>query len=1096
MMWLVELSIRRQVFAVMIIAGLVGLGWVSMDRVGVALFPNIELPYVSVTTVLEGASPETIETEITDVIEENINSIDGIKSLQSFSSEGVSRIQVEFEVQEDVNIKVQDVRDKVQISRGDLPSDAKPSIVDKVDPAAAPIISVLISADLPIGQITDFADNVVKEALQRISGVGSVSLVGGRDREIRIWLDNNRLRSFGITAEDVHRAIQRENIEVPGGVLDIAGGAKEFGIKTISDANSAKEFEELAIAYHENGVLLRVKDVATVEDGLEDARSSAFLNGTRGVSLEIRKQSGRNTVSVSNAVKAEVERMRSLAPKGVKLIVTQDSSKFVESSIHDVNFDIQIAILLVTLITFIFLLNFRATLIVIIAIPTSLISTFFAFYLMEFTINLTTLLALTVAIGLLVDDAIVVIESIFKELEHGKPPLQAALDGTKKVGLAVLAGTVATLAVFVPIAFMGGVVGSFFLQYGLAVVFSVSVSLLVALTLTPMLASRYLTNANIDPRLRFISNFLDRVDLYYAETVKQAIRHRYWVILLGLLSLVVGAWFAAKVPTGFVSRTDRSEFLGSVELPLGTGIKSAEQAAANISGAFLDIKYVEDVFISIGTGVQSSVNKLDMYVALTPKGERYGRPGADQFEIMDEVREALAEVAPDTLKTSISEVPWVGGTSSNIDLDLILRGTDLNLIGRYANTIVEEMKRNELFSDPATTFVDGRPEAQIRVDRRRSADLGVSARSVATTARIALGGLDTASFEDGGKRFDVRLRLLEGQRQSLQHLSNVQVKASNGKLVDLGAVSALSYESGPSQIDRYDRARKISVQASAATGVALGDATDALLQIVKLNPPPDGVSYVLKGMASSMQETVSSIVIALAIALITLYMVLASQFNSFSQPLLIMLTAPLSFSGAFAGLYFFGLELSLFAQIGLIGLMGIVMKNGILLVDRANQLIEGGMTGQEAITKACPERLRPVLMTALAAVFGMIPVAISTSDAAEWRNELGALIIGGLSTSTLLTLIVVPAAFMLPRDVARIATSAHRKLSVQANDAFEIFAYFIRDPMASWFRQYKRKSLYNLRDFRTLIALSFDRKWPRSKEAKDHQSENDSGEPN
>ena len=591
-----------------------------------------------------------------------------------------------------------------------------------------------------------------------------------------------------------------------------------------------------------------------------------------------------------------------------------------------------------------------------------------------------------------------------------------------------------------------------------------------------MLASRYLTTANIDPRFRFVAKFLERMDRYYAKMVKSSIRHRYWVLLLGLVSLVVGAWFAANVPTGFISRTDRSEFLGTVDLPLGTGIKSAEQTAAEISDAFLEIEYVEDVFISIGAGAQSTVSNLDIYVALTPKAERYGRPNSDQFEIMDEVRKSLAEVAPDTLKTSISEVPWVGGTSSSIDLDLILRGTDLDLIGRYADRLVAEMKGNELFSDPATTFVDGRPEAQISVNRQRSADLGVSARTVATTARIALGGLDTASFEDGGKRYDVRLRLLENQRQSLQDLSSVQVKASNGKLVDLGAVSELSFESGPSQIDRFDRARKISVQASAATGIALGEATDALLQIVEDNPPPEGISYIVKGMASSMQDTVSSIKIALAVALITLYMVLASQFNSFSQPLLIMLTAPLSFSGAFAGLYFFGLELSLFAQIGLIGLMGIVMKNGILLVDRANQLIEEGMTGQEAITKACPERLRPVLMTALAAVFGMIPVAIATSDAAEWRNELGALIIGGLSTSTLLTLVVVPAAFMLPRDVGRVATSVRCYITVQVKNTLEFFAYMIVDPMVSKFQRISKRTVNKLTDLRIWLSHYFRHK--------------------
>lgn len=1076
MMWLVELSIRRQVFAVMIIAALVGLGMLSMDRIGVALFPNIELPYVSVTTVLEGASPETMESEISDIIEESINTIDGIESLQSFSSEGLSRVLVEFDLQEDVNIKVQDVRDKVQIARANLPADAKPSIVDKVDPDATPIISVLIAADRPIREITAFAEDIAKEELQRIPGVGSVNMVGGREREIRIWLDNDRLRSFGISAEDVHRAIQRENIEIPGGLLEVDQGRHEFGIKTIAEARSTKEFSELPIAYHDNGVLLRVKDVAAVEDALEDARSAAFLNSKRGVSLDVRKQSGRNSVEVANAVKETVTRLRSLAPKGMNIIVTRDTSKFVKSSVRDVSTDIQIAILLVTLVTFLFLLNYRATLIVIIAIPTSLVATFFGFYVMGFTINLTTLLALTVAIGLLVDDAIVVIESIFKELEAGKPPMQAALDGTNKVGLAVLAGTAATLAVFVPIAFMGGVVGRLFLQYGLAVVFSVSVSLLVALTLTPMLASRWLKTAEIDSRFRPIDNFWKGVDKAYSRIVVQAIRYRYFVLLIAIASLFVGAWFAANVPKGFISRTDRSEFLGSVELPLGTGMNSAEKVASQISDAFLDIKYVDDVFISIGAGAQGSTNKLDLYVSISPKKDRYGKAGGDQFEIMDKARAALIIAAPDTLKTSISEVPWVGGTNSSIDIDLILRGSDLNLIGRYADEIASKMKTSPLFSDSRTTFVNGRPEAQIIVSRERAADQGVSARAIATTARIALGGLDTASFEDGGKRYDVRLRLQENQRQSLQDLSQVQVTAMNGKLVDLGAVSEFTFASGPAQIDRFDRVRKISVHASAATGIALGEATDALLSIIEQNPPPDGVSYLVDGMADSMQDTVAAIVFALIIALLSLYMVLASQFNSFSQPLIIMLTAPLSFSGAFAGLYFFGLELSLFAQIGLIGLMGIVMKNGILLVDRANQLMDGGMPGREAIAQACPERLRPVLMTALSAIFGMIPVAIASSDAAEWRNELGALIIGGLTTSTLLTLVVVPAAFMLPRDLARIVNVGYGHTKTQAHYLFELFAYLVGDPFVRSWRQFVRRLRWRLREVLGVITYYVTRK--------------------
>lgn len=1094
MMQLVELSVRRQVFAVMIIAALVGLGVLSMDRIGVALFPDIELPYVSVTTILEGASPETVESEVSDILEENINTIDGIESLQSFSSEGISRIQIEFALEEDVNIKAQDVRDKVQLARGQLPIGTEPSVVDKVGPDSSPIVSVLIAADLPISEITDFAENVAKQELQRIPGVGSVKMVGGREREIHIWLDNNRLRSFNLSAEQVHRAIQRENIEVPGGLLEVGDGSYELGIKAIAEANSAEEFSALPIAYLDNGSLLRVSDVANVEDTLEDARSAAFLNGSRGVSLDVRKQSGQNSVEVVNAVKNAAARLRAIAPADMRVIITRDTAKFVESSVRDVTKDIFIAIVLVTLVTFIFLLNYRATVIVIIAIPTSLVSTFFCFYIMDFTINLTTLLALTVAIGLLVDDAIVVIESIFKELESGKPPLRAAIDGTHNVGLAVLAGTAATVAVFVPIAFMGGVVGRLFLQYGLAVVFSVSVSLLVALTLTPMLASRWLDSAEIDSRFRPIERFWEKVDQSYAKIVVKAIRHRYLVLLIAVASLFVGAWFAAHVPKGFVSRTDRSEFLGVVELPLGTGMNAAEQTASQISDAILKVEHVDDVFISIGAGAQGSINVLDLYVSISPKIERVGNPGEGQFEIMDEVREALSRAAPDAIKSSISEVPWVGGTNSTKDIDLILRGSNLDLINSYAESLVTEMSASSVFSDPQTTFESGRPEAQITVNRTRAADRGVSARTIADTARIALGGLDTASFEDAGKRYDVQLRLQRSQRETLDDISQIQVSATNGKLIDLGAVSEIAFASGPAQIDRFDRVRKISVQASAASGVSLGDATDALIKIIAENPPPAGVSYIVEGMADSMQDTVAAIVFALTVALIALYMVLASQFNSFTQPLIIMVTAPLSFSGAFAGLYFFGLELSLFAQIGLIGLMGIVMKNGILLVDRANQLMESGMSGRDAIAQACPERLRPVLMTALAAVFGMIPVALASSDAAEWRNELGALIIGGLSTSTLLTLVVVPAAFMLPRDLSRIAVVGWDYTKNYGHDLFELSAYLVGDPLVQRWHLLVRRATWFFNDMHTLITVVISGSAVANEEPRDQDANTDANE--
>lgn len=1015
MMWLVDISIRRAVFAVMLIASLVGLGLMSMGRLGVDLFPDVEFPYVNVTATLDGASAETMESEVTDILEEYINTIDGIETLQSFSSEGRAQILIEFNLSSNAREKVQDVRDKVQVALAELPPDMDPPIVDKVDPDAAPIISVMIAGDLPIAELTAFADDVAKERLQRLDGVGAVKLVGGRERAVRIWLDNERLRAFGVTADDVRRAIQSEHAELPGGRLETAARTREFGVKTVAEVTRANGFADLPVAYRENGVTIRISDVARVEDGLEDERSAAFLNGRRGISLDIRKQSGQNTVEVAHQVKAATEGLRALAPAGVTIVATRDVSKFIESSIEDVTHDVVIAIGLVVAVTFVFLLNFRATIIVALAIPTSLVATFFGFYLLGFSINVLTLLALTVAIGLLVDDAIVVIEAIMKELEEGKPPLEAALDGTRKVGLAVVAGTAATLAVFVPIAFMDGIVGRFFYQYGLTIVFSVSVSLLVALTLTPMLASRILTSSGVSPVFRPLEAFWDSTDRAYAGLVKLAVRFRIVVIIIAFASVVAGAWYAARVPSGFTSRADRSEFQGSIELPLGTGVVSALDAAQKIDAELRKIEHVEEVFVSIGAGAQAEARVIDLYASLTPKQERQ----TGQFEIMDQARKAIRIASPEAVKISVLEVPWVSGTTSgSSDIDLLLKGSDLNSLAQYGEHLVREMRARPDFSDVRTSFESGRPEAQILFDRTRAGDQGVSARALADTARIALGGLDAGTFEEGGKRYDVRLRLEEDQRESVRDFDRIQVRGADGRLVDIGAVSRVEFASGPSKIDRSDRARKISVLASSATGVSLGEATSTLIEVLEANPPPAGITYSVGGMSERMQETAGAIGFALLLALLALYMVLASQFNSFVQPLLIMVTAPLSFSGAFAGLYYFGMESSLFAQIGLIGLMGIVMKNGILLVDRANQLIAEGMTERDAILQACPERLRPVLMTAFSAIFGMVPVALATSDGAEWRNALGALLIGGLTSSTILTLVVIPAVFMIPSDVA------------------------------------------------------------------------------
>jgi len=1011
-MWIAAVSIRRPVLAAMIIGGLVALGWISLGRIGVDLFPRVEFPFVGITTQLEGASPETVEMQVSDILEGKVNTIAGIESLRSASVEGVSQVFVEFGLAENVDVKAQDVRDKVNTALTDLPTDVKPSVVEKVDTAGDPILSVMVAGDLSRRDITHFADKVVKERLQRLSGVGDVSLVGGLERQIRIWLDAGRLRALGVTSDDVVRAIRAEHAEVPGGRIEVDGQREELSVKTMGEVRKVEDFGNIVVAFRQ-GAPTFVRDVARVEDGAEDERTYAELNGKPGVSLEVRKQSGKNTVEVAHAVKRELALIEKDAPVGLKLIVARDSSRFIEGSARDVSHEMVIGILLVTGITFLFLVSVRATIIVALAMPTSIVATFFAFYVADFTFNMSTLMALSVSIGLLVDDAIVVLESIHRHLEEGHSPMEAALLGTEKVGFAVLAATLSVVAVFAPIAFMSGVVGKFFFEYGLAVVFSVSVSLLVSVTLTPMLCSRFL---RIDPMNhpigKSLNEFHAKLDQSYTRWLNWSMERRGKVLLAAFITVVLGILIAGRIPFAFQSPADRSEFIGRVSLVNGTGIGEAKEIARRLSETLQKLPHAENVFITIGAGTARKVNEISFYVGLSHKSER----DLDQFAIMAEARKAVTAATPEAVATAASEIQMVGGSSgafASYDLDYTLRGAEFEVLTAEAARIMAKMAETGVFADMRTSFEPGRPEVQIEIDRQRAADLGISVRTLASTLRTLVGGVTAGSFEDGGSRYDVRVQLDPAQRTDIQRLGQIQVRAANNQTVDLSNVANFKVASGPAQIDRMNRSRKISIYANMARGKALGEGAAAIDKIVASEALPPGYIGSHEGQIKRMKESGQAVGAAFGLALLTLYMILASQFNSFSQPVVVMLTAPLSFAGAFFLLWATGTSMSLFAQIGMIALMGLVMKNGILLVDLANQLQAEGTSAHEAIIKAAPERMRPVLMTQIATIFGMIPVALTQSDGGEFRAPLGVLVIGGLISSTFLTLFVVPAAYSL-----------------------------------------------------------------------------------
>jgi HAE1 family hydrophobic/amphiphilic exporter-1 len=758
-------------------------------------------------------------------------------------------------------------------------------------------------------------------------------------------------------------------------------------------------------------------DVARVEDGAEDERTFATLNGKPGISLEVRRQSGQNTVEVAKAVKHEIESMRHVVPAGVKMVVARDISLFIEDSVNDVGFDIGLGICLVIAITMAFLLDFRATIIVAVAMPTSLIATFFAFYWAGFTLNNLTLMAFSVSVGLLVDDAIVVLESVHRKLEEGLPPAEAASKGTSEVAVAVMAGTWAVVAVFVPIAFMEGVVGRFFYQYGLAIVFSVLVSLLVSLTLTPALCSKFLSKLHLGPFAQRIEAFHHGLESAYKRALHWSLEHRWVVLGIGFATIVVGIMLARGIPFDFQSKSDRSEFLATIDLPYGTGIADTKDVAARVSKTLQTTSHVKTVFATVGGGAQPRINRINLYVGLTAKRDRSF--AENQFVVMQHVRELLAKTVPEAKHIEATEVPWIGGNSSfNTAITYSLQGRSLDTLREKADAIVARMRADTTtFTDARSSYETGKPEVQIHVDRGRAADLGVAIRPLATTVRALVGGVDAGTYEELGNRYDVRVRLEEAQRNDPTKLDQIQVRSTNGGLVDLASLAEFKIEEGPAQVDRRNRARTITILANNPPGVALGTATDKLQKIVNEIGLPQGYAGTFIGQAERMKESAQAIGFAFLLALVALYMILASQFNSFSQPAIIMLTAPLSFVGAFAALSFTGMTMTMFAQIGMVALMGLVMKNGILLVDYANTARETrNVTAREAMEEAGPRRMRPVLMTQLATVFGMIPVAISASQGAEFRNGMGVLMIGGILSSTLLTLFIVPVAYTLMAD--------------------------------------------------------------------------------
>jgi HAE1 family hydrophobic/amphiphilic exporter-1 len=1019
-MKLADLSIRRPVFAVMLIAGLAVLGLVSIPRLGLDLFPRVEFPIVTVTSVLEGASPETVEREVSQVLEESINTIEGIRTLSSQSSEGLSLLFVEFELEYDVQEKAQQVRDKVAAARADLPRDVRPPVVERVDPDAAPILAVMLAGPDSIRALSELADKRVKPRLERIPGVGSIQLVGARPRQIRVWIDPLRLGGYGLAVDDVLTALEREHVELPAGRLESARG--EWALRTEGKLTRAEQFGRLVVAERE-GRVIRLEDVTRVEDGMAEERTLSRLNGQRGVSLLVRRQSGENTVAVANAVKQELERVRSELPPGHELVVALDSSLFIESAVRDVAVDLAYGAFLAAAIVLLFLQSPRSTLITGIAIPASVVASFVFFYFLGFTLNTMTLMALSLSIGLLIDDAIVVLESVYRHMEGGEAPADAASKGTDEVGLAVAASTLGVCAVFVPIAFMSGLVGRFFREFGLIATCAVLASMLVSLTLTPMLCARFLRvqreHARAARWVRVLEAGFRRLEHAYRRVLAWGLAHRPSVVGLALAAVLGGVLLAGAVPLEFMTPEDRSEFNVWLEHPLGHSLAQTQESVIAVERSLREMPEVKLTFATIGHGVKRRVNEAQVYVQLVHKSER--RKG--QQALMREVRERVAALGLPLSELSVEELPVVSVSGArHAELMYAFRGPDVDRLHYYAATLRERLLEAGGYADVWLSYETGKPEVALQIQRDRAADLGVPALQIGRTLAALYAGYDAATFEEGGERYDVRVQLRPEYRDDLGKLELVRVRAPTGALVPLRNLVTPRIGSGPVQIDREGRSRSIVLYANLA-GKPAGRADAEVMRFVEDLQLKPGYRFAAIGSAQRLRETFGAVGFAFGFALVAIYMILAVQFDSFVQPLTIMLSAPLSFIGAFATLALFGRSLDLMGQIAFLMLMGIVMKNGILLVDYTITLRARGRGLMEAALEAGPVRLRPVLMTAVSTVLGMLPVAFGAGDGSEWRSPMGLVCIGGLLTSTLLTLLVVPVFYTLVAQAQQVVLS-------------------------------------------------------------------------
>ncbi len=1042
-MSLSEFSIRRPVFAWMLMTALIVFGAISFLRMGISQLPDVDFPVVSVNIRLEGAAPEVIETEIVDFVENAVMSVEGVRSVTSRSENSEGTITIEFDLNRNIDLAVQDVQAKLSQIQSKLPREITATTVSKTNPEDQPIILVTIESDkYPLRELMYFVDDRIKDQFAMVPGVGDITLGGYVDPSLRVWVSADKLKRYQLSVNDVISTVQNEHVEQPAGKIENLKGDRMWYVRSLGEAVSVGQFGDILVNQRggqPNYARTRLGEVARVEDDLADVLRYSRANGVPGVGLAILKQRGSNAVEVANNVRAKIEEIRKGLPDGMHLGVNFDSTKYIEEAVSELNFTLLLSALLTALVCWIFLGSWSSTFNVLFSIPTSIVGTFIVLYFSGFTLNTFTLLGLSLSIGIVVDDAIMVLENIIRHKEKGHDKVTAARIGAKEITFAALAATLSIVAIFLPVVFMRGIIGKFFFQFGVTITVAVLLSLLEALTLTPMRCSLFVDAGERRTRIgRGIEAMLEGAKHFYARTLEAGLDHRWKIIVSSSLFFVASLGCLGYLKKEFLPAEDQSRFNIRLKTPIGSSLAYSDARFKEIEGFLAKRSEVNRYVLQVGGGSPGDANSGSVLVTMKNRGKRGIDPGAghelSQQEFMDVCRSEFKKISG--LRAVIQDLSIKGFSASRgFPVEFTVQGPEWQALADYSSQIVAKLEKTGLVTDIDMNYDSAMPEFVVVPDRKKAAEHGVSVASISDTVNAMIGGVTVGRYPKGGHRYDITVKLEDSRSEEpLEKMKRLFVRNNRGELISLSDVVRIEERKSMVEINRRDRERAITIYANVATGKSQQKALQAVETIAKEVLPAPHYHVVLSGSSQTFSESFQSLLLALVLGFVVAYMILASQFNSFFDPIAVLMALPFSVSGAFLALFFAHQSINVYSMIGLVLLMGIVKKNSILLVEFTNQVrAEGVESVREALLDACPVRLRPILMTSIATIAGALPAALAFGPGAESRIPMAVAVIGGVLVSTLITLYVVPCVYLVlsKRMVSKSEYGANTKCTIE-----------------------------------------------------------------